>query len=101
MTLENFKAWWPAFLAAHPEKPQWNADVVVTTKLTGKQLFERGALANVDLEGLTASVERTDTSSPAPVSSVASSSGATAAPSGAKVDWDLFVDEGDLPDDEE
>ena len=76
--------------------------MVMTTKLTGKQLFERGALANVDLEGLTASAERAETSSPAPAnSSSAASSSSAAAPSGAKVDWDLFVDEGELPDDEE
>jgi hypothetical protein len=51
----------------------------VATKLTGKQLFERGALANVDMESLTASTD---------------------AGGKAQVDWGLFADEGDLPDDE-
>ena len=78
--MENFKTWFVSFLAKHPEKPQWTVDgAPVSTKLTGKQLFERGALALVDMEGLAASGE---------------------AAKGAAVDWGLFADEGDLPDDE-
>lgn len=93
--MESFKAWWVPFLAAHPEKPQWPVEISTPggLKLTGKQIFEKGALAGVDLEGLTSS-------SPAPSANEAAPS-SSAAPSGAKVDWELFADEGDLPDDDE
>jgi hypothetical protein len=88
VTADSFKTWWNGFLVSHPEKPQWPVDgsTPATIKLTGKQLFERGALSLVDLEAISSS-------SPAPVSTEATSSSA-------KVDWALFADESDLPDDD-
>lgn len=113
MTVESFRTWWDKFLVAHPEKPQWpviDANTPVTPKLTGKQLFERGALANMDLESLSLA----SSSSPSPLaassSSIASSSSSIPVPSAnassaptnagaAPQDLSLFEDEGDLPDD--
>lgn len=97
-------------MASHPEKPQWPAaegPTPVVVKLTGKQLFERGALANVDLEGLAGSA-----ASPSPLTSSSSSVPAASAsktpePASAAVaaagaqDWGLFEDDAGLPSDDE
>ena len=108
--MESFRGWWNKFLPARPEKPQWpvaDPDTPTIPKLTGKQLFERGALSIVDLEGLSLSASTSSAPNPlaASSSSVASSSsnapaisagtGAGAAPQ----DLSLFEDVGDLPDD--
>lgn len=109
MTVENFRTWWEKFLPAHLEKPQWpvpDGNTPSTPKLTGKQLFERGAL--LELEGLTL------TASPSPLatsssitnssSSITNSSSSIVPDTGASAgaapqDLSLFEDVGDLPDD--
>lgn len=112
MTVESFRGWWDKFLPARPEKPQWpvaDPNTPVVPKLTGKQLFERGALSIMDLEALslTASTSSAPNALAASSSSLASSSssnaqaatGAGAGAGAAPQDLSLFEDVGDLPDD--